>query len=620
MRRSLLLMAVALVASQALAAPQRAVGRGQGVVPGASWVERAAPANLREESNALSWEAVATRPVALAETNYYTYLPGEPLQLRISTYANGYTGPVTMYMYWENRTTGERRYYNIANGGLLPAGESRDLFGVSNNAPVAILVPQLVDFVLFGTASDTVNGWGANGALGGSISTPSGQTGLYQYVVEIRDAEGRKALARSNAMYSYIGASVAVSGTISSNTTWTSNNRYVLNDFVGVASPATLTIEPGTIVYGGNSRATLFIQRGAKIMANGTNRRPIVFTSAQKVGSRSQTDWGSLVLMGGAPVNDTRNNLVGESYLEGLPQSPEYRFGGANPEDSSGVLRYVRLEFGGFEIQTDQEINGLSLAGVGRGTTVEYVQVLQNKDDAFEFWGGTVNARHLLGVGFADDGLDMDLGYIGNIQYAVMIKRAANDENDSNILTETDGHPQTFTLTPKTSPLIYNVTAVRENNPQFGNYGGVLRRGASPKFYNAIVTNSRHAPLTIRDTATFDNANSGGLVFDSSILFGDFADARYPSSSDRASQSRDFLFTTMKRNRNTDPMLALGSRLTAVTSLMPDVAPLPGSPALNINYVSQPPDNGFFEQVDFIGGVGPGRNWVLEGWANFSDN
>ena len=617
MRRSFLLMAIALFALQLHAAPQRSVSRG-GAVAGASWVERAT-GDLKQEASALSLEAIAPRPVALIETNYYTYLPGEPLQLRITTNPNGYTAPVTMYLYWENRRSGERRYYNIATGGLLPAGESRDLFGVSAE-PVAIAAPALTDFVLFGTASDAVNSWGANGAIGGSIPTPSGETGLYQYVLELRDAAGHRSLARSNAMYSYIEASQNVSGTITTDTTWTANRRYVLTDFVGVVAPATLTIEPGTVVYGGNSRATLFIQRGAKIVASGTSRRPIVFTSAQTVGSRHQTDWGSLVLMGAAPVNDTRNQLVGESYLEGLPQTAEYRFGGSNPDDNSGVLRYVRLEFGGFEIQNDQEINGLSLAGVGRGTTIEYVQVLQNKDDAFEFWGGTVNARYLLGVGFADDGLDMDLGYSGSVQYVVMLKRAANDESDSNFLTETDGHPQTFELTPKTQPLVYNVTAIREDNDQFGNYGGVLRRGASPKFYNAIVSNARQAPLTIRDTATFNNAGAGELVFDSSILFGDFSDAKFPSSSDRAAQTRDFLFTTMKLNRNTDPLLALGSELTALTSLMPDVTPLGGSPALNVNYVTQPPDNGFFEPVDFIGGVGPGRNWVLDGWATFSDN
>ncbi|HUP47322.1 MAG TPA: hypothetical protein VNA04_00885 [Thermoanaerobaculia bacterium] len=619
MRRSLLLIAVALIAAQAVAAPQRAVSRGQGAAaPGAPWVERATvhASDLIPGVNGLSREASANRPIVLVETNYYTFLPGEALQLRITTHPNGYGGPVTLYLYWENRSTGERRYYNIPAGTLLPAEESADLFGIGG-APVPVIVPQLADFVLFGTGSDTLNSWGIDGAISGSINTPSNQTGLYQYVVEIRDAAGRQVISRSNAMYSYIEESVAVSGTITADTTWTADRRYVLSDFVGVQAPAVLTIEPGTVIYGGNSRATLFIQRGAKIMADGTNRRPIVFTSPQPIGSRGQTDWGSLVMMGAAPINDNRNNLVGESYLEGLPQQPQYRFGGIDPNDDSGILRYVRLEFGGFEIEKDQEINGLSLAGIGAGTIIDHVQVLHNKDDAFEFWGGTVNAKHLLGLAFADDGLDFDLGYQGKIQYAVMIKRAVNDENDSNIFSESDGHPQSFTNTPKTMPQVYNVTAVRENN-QFGNYGAVLRRGTAGKFYNSIITGSRHAPVTLRDDATLNNAGTD-LIWATSILHGDFSDASFPSSSDRAQATRDFLFTTMKSNRNVDPMLALGA-LNTVNTLMPDLTPLPGSPALDVNFVTQPPDDGFFDPVDFIGGVGPGTNWVLSGWANFSND
>ena len=135
-----------------------------------------------------------------------------------------------------------------------------------------------------------------------------------------------------------------------------------------MAAPAVLTIEPGTVIYGGDTRATLFIQRGAKIMADGTDRRPIVFTSPQRVGSRAQLDWGSLVVLGNAPINVA----VGTAFLEGLPSTPGYNYGGTNAADSSGVLRYVRLEFGGFPIATDREINGLTLGGVGSGTVIDH--------------------------------------------------------------------------------------------------------------------------------------------------------------------------------------------------------------------------------------------------------
>lgn len=606
------MLIVCLLTSQVLtAATRRAVDRQSGGE--ASWVTRASLTATEMGlaiSQAAAAEATATRPVVLIETNYYTYLPGQTLQLRITTDSNGFAAPVTMYVYWENRSSGERRYYNASSRALLPPGQQADLFGAAGS-PAAIMVPKLNDFVLFGTAGDATNSWGVDGALGGSITVPSAQAGLYQYVLELRDATGKRVISRSNAMYSYVEQSVDVSSTITSSTTWTANKRYVLHDFVGVQAPAVLTIEPGTVIYGGDTRATLFIQAGAKIVADGTARRPIIFTSAQAVGGRAQKDWGSLVVLGRSPINSTG----GVAVMEGLPSQPQYQYGGNDPNDSSGVLRYVRLEFGGFEIEANQEINGLTLGGVGKGTVVDYVEVLHNKDDAFEFFGGTVDARHLLGVAFADDGLDFDNGYSGRIQYAAMIKRAVNDENDGNILSESDNHASLFDLTPTTAPRVYNVTGVRVNGPA-GNFGAVLRRGTAGRFYNAIITGSRQAPVTVRDTATLNNINAGTLAVDNSILHGDFT--KYPNTTE-AANANTFLFTTMKGNRNVDPMLAIGAP-TALQTLMPDLTPLAGSSALDVDYVAQPPDDGFFDRTDFIGAVGPGNNWVLSGWATFSDN
>ncbi|HXI11516.1 MAG TPA: hypothetical protein VNM92_02585 [Thermoanaerobaculia bacterium] len=621
MRRILIGMtAVALTFStwQASAASGVASGKREAErVAGASWISRA-----RLSSAALSpapddvhlGEASATRPIALVETNYYTFLPGEPVQVRMTINPNGYTAPATIFLYNENRVTGERRYQNIA-GGSLAAGTTADLFG-SVGTPVPIVVPALNDFVLFGASTDPVlRGFGVNGVLGGSLPAPTGQTGLHQWVLEIRDAAGRRVISRSTAMYSYINESVPVSGTITSSTTWTASKRYVLSDFVGVAEPAVLTIEPGTVIYGGDTKATLFVLRGAKIIADGTLRRPIIFTSPQRVGSRAQRDWGSLVLLGRAPINETG----GQGILEGLAGQSQYSFGGTNAADSSGVLRYVRLEFGGFPIVTDQEINGLTLAAVGNGTVIDYIEVLHNKDDAFEFFGGTVNAKHLLAVAYADDGLDFDLGYQGTIQYVALIKRAANDENDGNIVSESDGHPQNFTLTPLTNPRVYNVTGYGTGSTTLGNYGNVLRRGTAGKFFNLIVTGSKNAPVTIRDDATFNNTTSGELNITNSILHGDFSDAKFPNRDDRGQRTRDFVFATAKGNRNVDPLLAAGAP-SLLRTLMPDLTPLPDSPALDSNFVAVTPDNGFLEQVDFIGAIAPGNNWVLSGWANFSDN
>lgn len=613
MRRILFVLTLAVLgAHQLIAAEQREFsGRADRNM---NWVKRA-PLSEVALRQAIAEATVADtdgpRPIALLETNYYTYLPSEQLQLRLTVAANGFGAPVTLYLFHEIRTTGERRYYNVA-GGLQNAGVTTDLFG-SVGSPTPVFVPALTDFVLFGSASDTSSlSFGINGALGGNQA--AGAIGLYQWGIELRDAAGKRILARSNAAYSNIAASIPVSGTISASTTWTANNRYVLNEFVGVVSPAVLTIEPGTVIYGGSTRATLFIQRGAKIIADGTSRRPIVFTSPQRVGSRAQQDWGSLVLLGAAPLNVTG----GTAILEGLPSDPAYSYGGTDPADSSGIVRYVRLEFGGFPIVTNQEINGLTLGGVGNGTVLDHIQVLHNKDDGFEFFGGTVNASHLLGVDIADDGLDFDFGYSGSVQFAAFIKRGVYDENDSNIFTESDNNGSGGAELPLTSARVYNVTSVRAAFST-GAYGGVLRRNTAGKFYNAIVTGSRLAPLTLRDNGTFNNVTSGELVVDNSILHGSFADTAFPNNSDRAAQTREFVFTTMTHNRNVDPLLAIGTP-TLLKTYAPDLTPLPDSPALDADYVANPPDNGFLEAVDYIGAVGPGNNWVLSGWANFSDN
>jgi hypothetical protein len=601
-------IALTLLATQTFAAPRAERAD-------SNWAKRA-PMSFATFQKAVSEAALAevsgVRPVVLLETNYYTFLPTDKLQLRVTVDPNGFGAPVTMYLYDESRTSGERRYYNIG-GGLLPAGQQADLFGTTS-APVAIFAPSLNDFVLFGSSSDAADlSFGVNGALGASIA--AGSTGLRQWVVELRDAAGKRVIARSNAMYSNIDSSVPVSGTITTSQTWTADKRYVLSEFVGVASGATLTIEPGTVIYGGTSRATLFIQRGAKINADGTARRPIIFTSPRKTGERAQTDWGSLVILGNAPINVPG----GTATLEGLPSEPAYSFGGDASTESSGVVRYVRLEFGGFAIATNQEINGLTLAGVGSGTVIDHVEVLHNKDDAFEFFGGTVNAKHLLGIAFADDGLDFDFGYGGSVQFAAMIKRPVNDESDSNFLTESDNNVAAAAdaARPLTNPKVYNVTAVRIASG-VGQYGGVLRRNTAGKFHNIIVTGSRLAPLTLRDNSTFANITTGDLVFNNAILNGSFEDGSF-GTGDQPANTRNFVFTTMTRNRNTDPKLAIGTP-TLVKSFMPDLMPLDNSPALDADFVANPPDNGFLESTDFLGAVGPGHDWILSGWANFSDN
>lgn len=233
-----------------------------------------------------------------------------------------------------------------------------------------------------------------------------------------------------------------VSGFITTNTTWTSNNIYILSGKVVVTNGATLTIEPGTIIKGkqgtGTLASSLIIAKGAKINAAGTSFRPIIFTSildnitvGQIMGTNldegNKGKWGGLVILGDAPVSDKGGNTQG--HAEGIPATDAFgSYGGNNPTDNSGTISYVSIRHGGTTIAPGKEINGLTLAGVGSGTTIENVEIVANEDDAIEFFGGTVNVTNVIATFFGDDGVDIDQNYAGTITNALIVQNTGSDE------------------------------------------------------------------------------------------------------------------------------------------------------------------------------------------------
>ncbi len=189
----------------------------------------------------------------------------------------------------------------------------------------------------------------------------------------------------------YPATSVTIdAGDISTNTTWTKNNVYLLNGWVYVIDGVTLTIEAGTIIRGDKAnKAALIVERGGKLIANGTVSEPIIFTSNQAPGSRTYGDWGGVILCGKALVNKV------DPQIEGGPRS---HYGGTDDTDNSGSLKYVRIEFPGIAFQPDKEINGLTFGGVGSGTTIDYIQVSYSGDDSYEWFGGKVNCKHMIAL------------------------------------------------------------------------------------------------------------------------------------------------------------------------------------------------------------------------------
>ena len=207
-------------------------------------------------------------------------------------------------------------------------------------------------------------------------------------------------------------AAVDVSGEITTNTTWAATTKYLLKGYVYVRSGATLTIEAGTVIKGDkDSKGALIVEPGAKLIAVGTAAKPIVLTSNQPKGARNYGDWGGVLLCGKAPVNTIVNGKL--PTVEGGPTTT---YGGTDAADNSGALQYVRIEFGGVAFSPNNEVNGLTLAAVGSGTTLDHVQVSYSGDDSFEWFGGTVNAKYLVAHRGFDDDFDTDHGFSGKAQ------------------------------------------------------------------------------------------------------------------------------------------------------------------------------------------------------------
>lgn len=254
----------------------------------------------------------------------------------------------------------------------------------------------------------------------------------------------------------YPATTVTKSGEITASETWTSSNVYKIEGFLYVRSGATLTIEAGTIIRGDkSSKGTLIIERGAKLIAIGTAANPIVFTSNEAAGSRDYGDWGGVILCGKATINVAG----GEAQIEGGPTS---YYGGAsapNDADNSGTLQYIRIEFPGIPFVTDKEINGLTMGGVGSGTTIDHIQVYRSGDDSYEWFGGTVNCKYLVASFTWDDDFDTDYGYRGMVQYAVVLRDSAiADPGSGSNGFESDNDGSGSTNTPVTSPLFCNVS------------------------------------------------------------------------------------------------------------------------------------------------------------------
>ena len=327
---------------------------------------------------------------------------------------------------------------------------------------------------------------------------------------------------------------VEVTGVITANTTWTADKIYKLKGFVRVGNdptvtdvPAknsgpTLTIQPGTVIYGEKAtKGTLIIQRGAKIIAEGTATSPIVFTSESAVGTKEPGDWGGLVICGRA----SNNQPGGVFELEGGYKA--FSGGGTSPDnaDNSGSLKYVRIEYAGVPVNPNQEVNSLTLGAVGSETKIEYVMCTYGLDDSFEWFGGTVNAKYLIAYKGLDDDFDVDFGFSGFVQFGLGVRGATLADQSGSNGFEVDNNGQGSDAAPFTSGTFSNMTiigpkATRETpiSLQFQS-AAQLRRNNKLKIHNSFFTGYPNG-IFIDGANTAANAAANELVLKNNVVAG----------------------------------------------------------------------------------------------------
>lgn len=421
--------------------------------------------------------------------------------------------------------------------------------------------------------------------------------------------------------------------------TLTYPNTYNLRGFVYVTDGATLTIEPGVVIKGEKaSKATLIVERGGKLIAEGTKERPIVFTSAQAPGNRKPGDWGGIILLGKA------KNNKGEQTIEGGVRS---QHGGNDNADNSGILKYVRCEFAGIEYSVDNEINAITFGSVGSGTTVDYVQVSYSGDDSYEWFGGDVNCKHLVALGTWDDDFDTDNGFSGKLQFLAALRDPKIGDKSASNGFESDNCSDAATIEPYTSCVFSNVSLFGPvvDPANYTDEAGVngsntdahfqaamhLRRNTQLRVFNSVFAGF---PLGLiiendKNSTTQDFATAGKLVVSNCLFAGmvkNFQDAQYWENNTPYSPTDNGAFTDSYFNRADGKNHAYAAiadlKLQGNPQNLNDFCMIPAqdSPlATQAADWSNPLVASGFEQVSYIGAFSPSEtadnNWMT-GWTN----
>lgn len=368
-----------------------------------------------------------------------------------------------------------------------------------------------------------------------------------------------------------IPTGTTLTGNITANATLTSGSSYKLSGGLHVKAGNTLTIEPGVTIVAVDDDAPdyILIEQGAKIDAQGTASNPIVMTSELKKSGA----WGGIHICGRAHTN------AGEGVLSEIGNAP---YGGSDDSDNSGTLRYIRLEYTGFALDEEHEANGISFYGVGNGTTVEYVQAYKGSDDGFEFFGGSVNVKHMVVTDCTDDSFDWTEGWNGRGQFLVAYQ---SGEEECDCLMECDNNGNNFDATPVAHPILSNLTLVGDNSAN--NTRGIrLRAGTQAEIYNSIITGKAKC-ITLETEQTEQALLSG---------------------------TSKLQYIAMSSDLNSENGIYTAEMFAAATGNSTDYVN-----ALANDYVGTisggvTPDDPFFTRVDYKGAVSASDDWT-SGWT-----
>jgi hypothetical protein len=447
------------------------------------------------------------------------------------------------------------------------------------------------------------------------------------------------------------GQTITVEGRITSDSVFRKQNTYILKGLVYIANNKTLTIEPGTVIKGsfnGADVAALIITRGSKLIAEGTPTNPIIFTSASP--NPQSGDWGGIVLCGKAPINTSFNGTNGLFEVEGgvnnvngdgLAGSGDATAPAALPNDNSGILKYVRIEYAGYAFQPDKEINSLTMAAVGSGTVIENVQTLLAKDDAFEWFGGTVNCKYLVAFKTQDDDFDSDNGFSGKVQFGLAIRDSLIADASRSEAFESDNNAGGTTATPKTSVVFSNMTAIgpRATSSSIGSSlyraGAHIRRNSEMSLCNSVIMGW---PVGIdvdgtTGTATSNNVGTG-IILANNYIGGNTDSVKYSAPSGSLYTTTDlinYIKTASLANTIYTGAIPTNLFVQPFNYITPDPTPfgnaviivgtLGATPVPRASFSNAKLTDPFFTPTSFIGAIapaGPLASW-WKGWTRFTN-